>query len=173
VSGIVGVAAFQRHTEALNTSPTSAFGVQKDPSLLSKLPAESSNSSSNESNSSVGSSSSTTSGTSNSSSAGNNATSGVTPAFPLAKTPSETGGCTMNMDDAVSSYNHDVEKKKSKLDSTLSFVSLGAISVGKQLVSDYNVDVTSLFNEYLNEAKVNNCTWPIKSPALLQPDYSH
>lgn len=151
---------FAQSRQTQNGSPTASFKVQNDPKPLAKGPTTSSDESPS------ADSSSTT-----------NTVTGTMPspdntAAPITKdsTNDTDDSCTLNMNDVVTSYNHDVQKQKDQLDNILSF-KVGSLISG-QYVTDYNNKVTSLFNEYLNEANDNHCAWPVKSPALLPSSYT-
>lgn len=152
---------FAESRQTQNGSPTASFKVQDDPEPMTKAPTAGSdeNSSNNSSDPSENSSGTTPTV----------ASPGVT-AAPITKDSADPDSCSLDMNSEVSSYNHDVQKQKDLLDNILSF-KVGSIISG-QYVSDYNTKVTSIFNEYLNEANESHCTWPLKTPALLPSSYS-
>jgi hypothetical protein len=94
----------------------------------------------------------------------------VAPVVPITKSPHNTDACTTDITDALDSYNHEVQKEKRQLDSKLSFrVGLG---ISNNYVADYNHKVSDIFDEYFEQAKGENCTWPVSAPPVLPINYT-
>jgi hypothetical protein len=141
--------------ETDNVSPTKAFVVDKDPKPISKS-----------SDTSAQSPASTNQGSASPTSTPNT----VAPVVPITKSPHNTDACTTDITDALDSYNHEVQKEKRQLDSKLSFrVGLG---ISNNYVADYNHKVSDIFDEYFEQAKGENCTWPVSAPPVLPINYT-
>jgi hypothetical protein len=160
---VLAAGLFLRHSGALlssdhetrNVSPASAFTIRPDPKPLQKVSSATPGTSNSTTPAVV--SSSPVAGTSNVSTQNNNS-------------DSSAARCTYDLSEAQKSYNHEVEKEKASLDSTLSF-KVG-LNISSQYIIDYNKKVTGIFNEYQGTAQSNHCVWPIKEPPLLPSTYT-
>lgn len=148
---------FSAHSaEARSNTPASSFAVKNDPKPLPKVNGESTASTGG--NAASGSPASTQNKP------------GAQSVVPGVNEEGSASDCADDMARAQDNYNGDVQKEKKKLDDILSF--RVGLNISSRYVSDYNNNVTSIFNEYLESANKENCTWPVKQPAVLPIDYS-
>lgn len=152
--GVIAVVISAQHQllfadsrQAQNGTPASSFNVKNDPKPLPKVAEHS---------------------TGTSTSPASEPEDTLESVVPGVKPEDKAKECATEMAAAQQKYDREVQKEKNALDDRLSF--RVGLNISSQYIADYNDKVTALFNEYANEAKAENCVWPVKELPLLSID---